>query len=369
MNTFLKAAICLFSLTIGLSQFIHADELIYSKSELKQLGYKKVSIHTQPIRHFMSTDNNNLLEEKLIWPIQFQDESHSLGNNMSQFQNYGGSQSYFHGGCDLRTKQNAPIYAPISGKVEAFYYSYNQRDDGSLEKFKKPNGGDPHYFEVSIITPDGHRFEIHHIDPNTLTPELASSLKSNDPHVTQNQLLGNVVYWPVSGVDGQNYHHIHFNMIAPDGTILNPEAYEPLINDTIAPHIEKVFAKTTQSKQAIVLTSGQSLPAGTTELLVLGWDQKNNSVYTQAPSKVALLFQNGANSIWDFTRHLNLNNGQFPNIHNVFADQVKANDGNTYQTKGNYEENQFIYRLVVPADASGPFQIHLGDAAGNDTTF
>jgi hypothetical protein len=54
----------------------------------------------------------------LKWPIAFQDDQHSLGNSMLEFQSYGDGP-YYHGGLVLRVKKPSPVYATVCGSVES----------------------------------------------------------------------------------------------------------------------------------------------------------------------------------------------------------------------------------------------------------
>lgn len=347
---------------------VYADELIMSRPELQKMGYLPApKFQTLPIIDTQA-DQLQKWNEMISWPVRFQDETHSMGNNMIQYQNYGGG-AYYHGGCDLRTKESEQIYAPVSGRVEAYYYSYDRHDNGYMQKYIIPNGGSRYYYEVSIITDEGYRYEIHHIDPKTLSQELKTALKNPHSRIEKGTVLGHVVSWPAQGIDGQYYHHIHFNIIAPDGTILNPEAHAPAVLDTESPHIEKVFAIQKGKSTAVILSPDQKLPENTEEILVLTWDTKNQNVYRQAPSKIEISFENGAVTDLDFIRRLADANNQFPDIRHIFVESIFASDQKTYRTEGNYLKNTFIYRLKIPSHAQGFWAVRVIDMVGNETLF
>jgi hypothetical protein len=355
--------------------FAQADEWIQPREAIRLQGFRPAQepgSRTASERFASQIDKEisaELSKETSIdWPVAFQDESHSMGNAMAQFQDYGDG-AYHHGGCDLRTRAGEVILAPDSGRVEAFYYTYELQENGSLKKSTRETGGQKLYYEVAIINSNGLRYEIHHIDPTRLSNELKRVLSSPDRQILKGTPLGQVVSWPLEGVDGQKYHHIHFNIIAPNGQHLNPEAFAPPLKDTTAPTIAKVFAVVAGSSRAKILKSGDLLPAGATEVLIQGWDKKDLNVYTQPLAKIEVTIGGQRVPGWDFSQALVGQNGEFPDIRNVYASQIRGDDGRTYRTRGDYTASEFIYRVSLPRSLSGAVQVRVLDQASNEARF
>jgi hypothetical protein len=307
----------------------------------------------------------------LPWPIQFQDSRHSLGNSMAEFQSYG-SGPYYHGGCDLRVKARAEVRTPVGGRIEAGHYGYTNHPDGSSTKYWKPwpASGDPYYFEVAVITDDGHRFEFHHMDETHLSRQIQDLLAQGyaNTQVAPGTLLGSTVAWP-----DHVYHHTHYNIIAPSGTQLNPEHYSPLLPDHQSPELQAVLAGYSSGK-VIELRNGDALEAAPQFFAVSTVDHQDDNVYDHPPVYAALEFTGGPSFAWDFRErlsatHLNTT-PKFPPIWDFFIDSLRvSSSGNTYSTEGGYGTGTSVIRLPVPARANGAFEIRLEDESGNATRF
>lgn len=344
------------------------DELILTHDEIVRQGFVPAPPPATPV----SPDAGLKLpppfgSHSLAWPVPFQDAQHTIGNVMGQYQNYGDAP-YYHGGDDLRVQEREMARAPISGRLEAGHYSYETLPDGSNKKYWKPwpQSGNSMYFEVAIVTPQGYRFELHHIDRDALTPAVLSALKSPQPTVTEGTELGRVVEWPMTDTDGTYYHHTHYNIIAPDGAQLNPEHYSQLMGDKLPPVISCAYA---------VLASGKSAEFGQghfrerpEEFVVVAADKLAANIYSHTPAYTRLVFDNGAETTWDFRERLTMRNGKFPPIWEFFRESLDLPDGRTITTEGNYSSRNFLLRLKVPQGARGKFRIEIGDAAGNLST-
>ena len=349
----------------------HANEQIFTKEEARRLGYAPVVPATQ-------TPESNLIRKKALpeahslpWPVPFEDANHSMGNVMTQFQYYGDAP-YWHGGCDLRTRDNEEIHAPISGRIEAGHYGYVINDDGSLTKQMKPwpQRGNDHYFEVAIVTDSGMRFEFHHIDRASLPDSLVEGLNKKQAHVSAGDLLGRVIHWSIQGPDGSLYHHTHYNIIDSNGVQLNPEYLSPLIADTAAPLIEGVWAvgnlgaiETVREGQPVKLKNIREFVVGTT-------DRNDGNVYLHSPVRSQLRWNERIAWNWNFGMKLLAPDGIFPNIHDVYKDSMRTPEGQHLETSGDYDNNFFLIRLPVPNPVpSGIFEIRIEDASGNASLF
>jgi hypothetical protein len=296
----------------------------------------------------------------LPWPVNFQDKAHSVANAMAEFQPYG--DPYFHGGCDLRVNAGADVMAPVSGKLEAGHYSYDTNADGSLKKYWKPwpESGDATYFEVAVVADDGIRYEFHHVNRSTLPNDVVAILNHGGGRVEKGMVLGHAIRWP----DGV-YHHIHYNVVLPDGTRVNPEYVSPLVADQTPPEVKVSYA-VMQSGNVVRFGDGK-FSESPKEFAIALVDRLDGSVYDHPVVYARLEFVSGMHSTWDFRRALLAENGKFPNLWDFFVQSLDTPDG-YLETEGGYGIGVSVIRLKVPDGASGAFTITLGDIAGNSTT-
>ncbi|MGZ3689308.1 MAG: hypothetical protein ACXVBW_13470, partial [Bdellovibrionota bacterium] len=298
----------------------------------------------------------------LLWPIQFQDKAHSLGNAMAEFQSYGDGP-YYHGGLDLRVAAAAAVHTPIAGRIEAGHYGYTNNPDGSSTKFWNayPQGGDTTYFEIAVITDDGYRFEFHHMDETRIAAPILKILKSGQSgRVSAGALLGNTIPWP-----GGDYHHTHYNILTPAGTHLNPEFYSPLIDDHEKPAVSAVLASFAGGKTA---EFGTGMFGDAPEFFAVAViDHQDSNVYDHPPALASIEFANGKKFAWDFRERLSGADGKFPPIWDFFVETISGPDGKAFSTEGGYGEGVSVIRIPVPADAHGQFTIRIADQAGNAT--
>jgi hypothetical protein len=339
----------------------YGNERFLPKETLLEMGYRPYRAQSAPPESFSAL---NELPTDLPWPVRFQDEGHTIAQSFVQFQDYG-SGAYFHGGCDLRTLANAPVVAPVNGVLEGGYYSYSSNPDGSTTKYwkawKESELHDDLYFELALTTDDGYRFELHHVDPMHLPPSTVAALNHGNIKIKKGIRIATVHPWD------SDYHHVHYNVIAPDGHIINPEAHSVLVTDTLAPEILGVFGLNLQS-QYLHLTGDQSIAIPLLkEIVVVTRERKNFSRYYQTPPYVALTFDSGESVAWDFRQMLWIENA-FPDIRQVFLPSLDSDDGLHYQNFGNYGAGQFLMRLKMP-NARGPFHIDVSDIAGNSVSF
>jgi hypothetical protein len=331
-----------------------ADERIRPAAVLLREGYKRVA-------SFSATSTAALPEaHSLPWPVRFQDAEHTLGNAMAQFQPFG--DPYYHGGDDLRVDAGADISAPVDGKLEAGAYSYSARPDGSLEKFWKawPETGDPTYFEVAVLADDGIRYEFHHVDRGTLPADIVAKLDAGGGRVAKGTLLGHAVEFPMAG-----YNHVHYNIILPDGTRVNPEFASPLLPDHLAPTILRAFA-VSASGDVRDFDGGRAAP-GVSEFVLHVVDKQDANIYEHPPAYALLKFDGGSQTLWDFRRTLASPQDAFPPLWDFFRESIQSPAG-SFSTEGGYGTGASLIRLKVPAGARGGFTIEVGDIAGNAAT-
>ena len=354
MDRRLKPLLATLSLLTALLTPARADERIRPAPVLLREGYKRVAA--------ISAAGATALPpaHALAWPVRFQDSEHTLGNVMAQFQPFG--DLYYHGGDDLRVDAGADISAPVDGKLEAGAYSYAAHPDGSLEKFWKawPETGDPTYFEVAVVADDGLRYEFHHVDRETLPADIVAKLNAGGGRVAKGNLLGHAIEFPMAG-----YNHVHYNIVLPNGTRVNPEYASALLPDHLAPTILHAFALSS-SGDVRDFGSGRFAPP-VSEFVLHVVDKQDANVYEHPPAYALLKFESGARTLWDFRETLTSPQGEFPPLWDFFLETIRSPAGD-FSTEGGYGTGASLIRLKVPAGARGGFTIEVGDIAGNTAT-
>lgn len=344
--------------SLGCSKSPQADEPIEDHQKLINDGYQPVP---PPVGAPGPLPPLNPDAPLLAWPVTFQDQAHSLGNSMLQFQQYSGA-AYFHGGNDLRVKAGAEVRAPIAGRIEAGHYSYSTKSDGSMQKYwlPWPQAGNRMYFEVAVIADDGTRYEFHHVNRDNL-PQRVIDLVESGGRVEAGEVVGYTIPWS----DGV-YHHIHYNVITANGVTLNPEFISEPIPDSLAPEILHSYAI---MKSGTVKSFGDGEFTERPEEFVIGViDRKDKNVYTNPPTWARLIFSSGEVVEWDFRRSLHLSDGKMPSLWDVYAKSIRTPSGATLKTTGTYGTGLSLIRLKVPASARGGFTIVMGDILGNQTS-
>jgi hypothetical protein len=333
---------------------VWADENIRPKGELEQQGYlPKVY---ESARRPLATNLSDRVKHSLLWPVPFLDEGRTIANAMAQFQPFG--SPYIHGGCDLRTQPGAPITSPVRGALEAGHYGYEQNDDGSLTKFWRPwpQDGDATYFELAVVTPDGLRFEFHHVDRSSLPEGIVLRLNRGNARVEAGEVMGFVLRWP----GFNSYDHLHYNVILADGTRLNPEHLSAPLLDTLPPEILGLFGVFNEG----AVVDGLQFETTPAEIVVHTQDKKNGNPYSQPPVRV--LFKGTEGSVgWDFSEALRGPDGGFPAIWSLFRESLRTPNGRRLRTEGGYGMGASLIRVPVPKNYAGDFQLILEDIAGN----
>ena len=375
MNSFFRRIIAVVhlaagaSLGLGANQAARADIPIKSYEQLEIQGFRPGFRVSTEIRRPLRPEFN---PGSLDWPVAFEGPESTMGNTMAQFQRYGGGSPYFHGGCDLRTRAGEKVLAPVSGRLEAGHYSYAQRPDGNLEKFMKPwpETGEALYFELSIVDDRGFRFEFHHVDRASLPASIVRKLnESFNPRVEKGEWIGNVVEWPVAGAGGKPYHHLHYNIIDPQGVRLNPEHYSFGLSDSNAPEIHGVYVRNSITR---FFDRADGVLAVDSEVVVAATDQRKPNLYTHTPPRVQWQWNDAGDEEqklgWNFLEALLTQEGFTPDIRQVFASEIRTSEGQRLQTQGDYSNNFFLFRMPkLPMRVGQSLELIVQDQAGNST--
>jgi len=358
------------SLSSIVSPSAMADELHLPLALFRALGYQPFTASHPNLAQSSLVPNQTNPGENLPWPVKFQDGSHTIAQNYVNFQDYSNSP-YFHKGCDLRAQGNSDVTAPISGTLEGGYYGYADRPDGSEEKQWKPWNGQTHadpYFELAVISDDGYRFELHHIDSEKLPQTTIDALNRGHTRVIVGTIIGKVNGWAFQTYD---YDHIHYNIYNPEGVPVNPEAFSSKaeVPDHTAPMIHGVYAVAASDGHTFEIKSGETVLESVQSLVVATTESRDQDAYVQTTPYLGVKFTKGSAFAWDFRKILLGPDGKWPNIHAVFADQVTAADGSTIENFGQFGRGMFLMKLTVEPSDHGSFEITASDTAGNETHF
>ncbi|MAV90677.1 MAG: hypothetical protein CL676_04605 [Bdellovibrionaceae bacterium] len=347
-----------------------ADVLILSRESALKIGYKPV-VYEGLLSKVTKVIEPGYSQHQLNWPIQFENGLNSVGNLMAQFQSYGPFSSYFHGGCDLVARRGESLIAPISGKIEAGYYSYSDIGDGYMQKYWIPlfesegHSVQKEYFEVALTDQNGFRFEFHHVDRDSLTPEILSHIKAND-FISAGTILGQVIDWGYF-MNGSPYNHIHYNIVSPNGYNFNCQWYSAKILDTVSPMIASVYAVV--ENNVIEVSNNERLSQRPSEFILDIFDRKDRNPFILQPHFVEYRPQSGKTFTWDFRKGLFNEDGSKPKIFDLFVRSLRGPNGEILRTAGNYNEFQFYVRIPVEEKDRGPFTLTVMDSAGNQTHF
>lgn len=148
------------------------------------------------------------------WPVEIK----SIGHNTASYQNYGG-EPYFHHGLDIRADADSNVVASVGGEVV------------NISNY----GPGPAYWEVAILDNAGYIWQYHHVDRDSI-PEAIWDAYRNKRSIPSGTKIGEVYYWMVNTF-GEQYHHIHLNVLARDGAYRNPFHFLEKLPDNKSPEI------------------------------------------------------------------------------------------------------------------------------------
>lgn len=351
----------------------HADHPVHSPQDLKKWGFKKYT--PKPLISAFSLPQN-LAPQDLPFPIALQFPVDQFGALMHQYQDWT-TPAYFHAGLDIRGTLHQEVFAPVYGTIEGGYYSYTDSFDGRSEKYflsynevaqgnSTPPWGEL-YFELAITDRNGYRYELHHIDAKTLPDTIIDKI-SNGGSVAPGEFLGVLVEWPLKLFD-HVYHHVHYNVISPDGIYLNPFIVSEPVADSISPVIVNISA-TKQSSCGtgyphLIPLNSESPTETQGDVVVEAYDQIQEGKARQMPTVIRAEFEGQAPFSWDFSQSLVLQNGAHPDITKIYLYYL-CDEKNWLQVAT--RSFRFYIKVPVPPNYSGPVIITAEDGAGNQTT-
>lgn len=325
--------------------------------------------------------SEDYVENSLKWPSPVRNNIYKFGPLLHQYQKFPGSAHYFHEGVDLLGDPDQKVFTPVSGIIDGGYYSYKENEDGTGEKTYlslndiPPGDSEPklwgdNYFEISITDEFGYRFEFHHINKSLLPANILEAIK-NSSYVLAGMQIGNILKWPRK-VLGANYSHIHYSIVSPEGTQLNPFWFSEKITDEKPPAIANVYfqlKKPCPESGRVKYFSKTSLSETDepTHLLINAKDFLGDNHFPHAPTAVQTSFSNGDSHIFDF-RYSMMSAGQHLNINDVYVNRICIGDpAHPFILKAS-KNFDFYIKVPLPEKFSGSAEISIFDYAGNETT-
>jgi hypothetical protein len=171
----------------------------------------------------LATGDPTLLTDHGVydWPFSLD----SIGWNMQSYQYYGGTP-YFHHGMDMMKIYGTQVI---------------NRSGGQVINIENYDPGNPLYWEVAVLDPDGYIWQYHHIDRPTIPQYILNKYDEylmdpeNGGFIPPDTHIGDIIYWPV-----ESFHHIHLNILAAGGVYVNGFAFHDPLPDTNEPEIQGV---------------------------------------------------------------------------------------------------------------------------------
>ncbi len=359
----------LFFLFLSLSAL--ADRPQHHPQELTKWGYKKFE---PPVFFSSSSLTRALTPQDVPLPMELQFPTEQFGAVLHQFQDWS-SPPYFHAGLDIRGEKNQEVLAPVSGTIEAGYYSYVDEVDGRSTKYFLPlsdvlaGKGEPpwgkSYFEIAITNANGFRFELHHIDPDLLSESIKTRILQGG-FVFAGERVGHLVEWN-RFLWGVKFHHLHYNVVSPTGIYLNPLKISNPIEDSLPPEIVAIYSPIFPGP------CGSSFPRldpnnplealpNKGYLVVETFDQISGGKERLAPAKLQADFVHHPSFQWDFSYSLESPSGQRPNITKMHLYYLCDQKGYVQLAT---RSHQFYYIVPLPNGYAGPVTITVSDPSGN----
>ncbi|HOY68672.1 MAG TPA: M23 family metallopeptidase [Candidatus Ozemobacteraceae bacterium] len=218
------------------------------------------------------------------WPMKTRP---LVGAQFHDFQNYS-KVPYLHGGADLRAPAGTPVYTPVSGTVTLSSY----RIDASRSPlrfayirspFRPEKEYTSKYIEACISTSDGTVWYFRHLDAASIPQAVISKAGRGIP-VEAGERLGTIVGWSESVLPPtEKYDHIHLEILASDGTYLNPISLLELPPDRDAPVIQGIWAVPNEGSTAFDWPEHRPVVSGDIDIVIGITDTVTGSAYRHSP--------------------------------------------------------------------------------------
>jgi hypothetical protein len=278
-----------------------------------------------------------------LWPIP--EQPFVVMNTLSTLQFYGPTTPGFHHGLDLAAAASSTVVAPVTGLVETRYYYREQTD---------------YTYEIAITTPEGLRWEFHHIDPGTIPPEI-EQLANQAGSLTAGTVIGRVYDASEIGIEP----HIHINVIDLDGIYLNPLIFLPDTGDKNAPIFSEFWWVRRIDADFIEIESPEP---GMNTLIIAAYDIAPGNMHEQSIYSMQVL--HGDKVIFNFKFDRLPYLSFFDGLDEIyFLGELTTLNGTVLRSESG-ELRQFLYAVDVNIDeaASRELRIVLEDFSGNTSS-
>lgn len=360
------------------SSSLYADHKTASLFELSSWGFKPLSLAQNSFDLFYFEYSQN----SLPFPVILKEDNDPFGRTMQQFQEHT-EPAYYHAGLDIRVNEGDAVRTPVAGRLEGGYYAYTDSYDGSTQKHFLPlkdaleGNGAPlwgeYYFEVAVIDVYGHRFEFHHINPNTL-PETLKNKILNNGAVDVGDLVGYVIKTQSKPL-GMEYHHLHYNIVNSRGLYINPLYVSESVGDELPPQIVNVYVAT-KSGCGIDWPFLQEVADGATAhqgdyLVVEAFDKIRDGTFVFPPTVVRAVFESSASVFeWNFTKALATGDGVLPIMTELYLKSycdTFGESGLSTTLKKATSNYKFFIKIPMPKNYQGLIRIEVEDTEANKT--
>lgn len=275
------------------------------------------------------------------WPVSVL----SIGHNTASYQNYGG-EPYFHHGLDIRADAGTDVLASVGGRVV------------NISNY----GPGPAYWEVAILDDAGFLWQYHHIDRDSIPQNIWDAFQ-NKTKVETGTKIGEVYYWMVETF-GEQYHHIHLNVLAGGGSYRNPFNFlQPLADKSAPKFVDVGLLKNGYAQDPDLPIEGAYSIYATIHDLIL------HDKFVVPPHKITYQIDDDPRErlVWEFS-DLPGEDSNTKYVENFFVPNL---------TCGNYECRKLTVNLGFSTEGQRWFTnvggqhtilIHAEDQAGNRTS-
>lgn len=343
-----------------------------SRAELKQWGFKPAQARPEGLLPSNSRTALPYSPFSLSFPIPLLEEN-PFGGIMHQLQDYT-DPDYYHAGIDIRAEAEQTVISPVNGLIEAGYYAYDDEPNGKTSKYflsyadaiagkGKPPWGEK-YFEIAVVDDHGYRFEFHHIDPNQLSPEIIERILLKQ-RVSKGDEIGKVIRW-IGKLQSLPYHHLHYNIISPQGVLVNPLYLSERVDEQTPPSISFVYSvkeKSCSKQNLPILDKIEHETSG--YFVVEASDFIRGRHYSNPPTRLKATFRNSVFE-WNFTETLtDAKTGLLPDLRDYYVQYYC----NPQEIRGRASMSfRFYIKVPVPLHYNGPVLLEVSDVYGNTSS-
>lgn len=206
-----------------------------------------------------------------------------VGGQFYDYQNYHGVP-YLHGGLDLCAPAGSEVITPVAGKVVVSDYTIAASAKPhsftyTRKPFKRGDVSTTRYLEVAVTTDDRTVWMFRHVDTTSI-PDAVFSAAADGSIIPAGSVIGKVARWLLPVLPEKRlYDHIHLEILAADGSYLNPAQLVRTTKDYYPPVIHSFYAVKHGSDEGQNLDSGNKTLSGKVDLVFGINDRMNQATY------------------------------------------------------------------------------------------